>query len=102
MYVGKLVETAETEEMYYNPQHPYTEALLSSVPNPDLAVAKNRIVLSGEVPNPSNPPSGCYFHPRCRYARPRCSEEEPLLREVNPGHFVACHLSEELSLRGVV
>ncbi len=102
MYVGKLVETAETEEMYYNPQHPYTEALLSSVPNPDLAVAKNRIVLSGEVPNPSNPPSGCYFHPRCRYARPRCSEEEPLLREVNPGHFVACHLSEEFSLRGVV
>jgi peptide/nickel transport system ATP-binding protein len=102
MYVGKLVETAETEEMYHNPQHPYTEALLSSVPNPDLAVVKNRIVLSGEVPNPSNPPSGCYFHPRCRYARPRCSEEEPLLREVNPGHFVACHLSEELSLRGVV
>jgi len=101
MYVGKLVETAETEELYHNPLHPYTEALLSSVPNPDPIVSRKRIVLVGEVPSPSNPPSGCYFHPRCGYAQERCSTEEPTLREVRPGHFVACHLADTLSLRGV-
>jgi|YNPNPStandDraft_1061719.scaffolds.fasta_scaffold42995_2 peptide/nickel transport system ATP-binding protein len=101
MYVGKLVEMAETEELYHGPQHPYTEALLSSVPNPNLDVQKNRIVLSGEVPSPSKPPSGCYFHPRCRYAIPMCAQEEPPLLEVAPGHFAACHLADQLSLRGV-
>ena len=101
MYVGKLVEMAETEELYHGPQHPYTEALLSSVPNPNLDVQKNRIVLSGEVPSPSKPPSGCYFHPRCRYAIPMCAQEEPPLHEVAPGHFAACHLADQLSLRGV-
>ncbi len=101
MYVGKLVEMAETEELYHAPQHPYTEALLSSVPNPNLDVQKNRIVLSGEVPSPSKPPSGCYFHPRCRYAAPICAQEEPPLREVTPGHLAACHLADQLSLRGV-
>jgi len=102
MYVGKLVETAETEELYHNPKHPYTEALLSSVPKPDPAAKKDRIVLSGEVPNPANPPSGCYFHPRCRYAQPICSQEEPSLLQVEPGHFAACHLAHKLSLRGVM
>lgn len=101
MYVGKLVEKAETEELYHNPRHPYTEALLSSVPNPDPKVIKNRIVLAGEVPSPSKPPSGCYFHPRCRYAVPICSEEAPPLKEVTPGHIAACHLADKLTLRGV-
>jgi peptide/nickel transport system ATP-binding protein len=99
--VGKLVEMAETEELYHDPRHPYTEALLSSVPNPNPDVQKNRIVLSGEVPSPSNPPNGCYFHPRCRYAAPVCAQEEPPLLEVTPGHFAACHFADRLSLRGV-
>jgi len=101
MYVGKLVETAETEELYKNPLMPYTEALLSAVPRPDPRAEKDRIILTGEVPDPSNPPSGCYFHPRCRYSQQICAEEEPELREVNPGHFAACHFAGELSLRGV-
>ncbi len=101
MYVGKLVETAETEELYMNPLMPYTEALLSAVPRPDPRMEKNRIILEGEVPDPSNPPSGCYFHPRCRYAQARCSQEEPALREIKPEHFAACHFAEELTLRGV-
>jgi peptide/nickel transport system ATP-binding protein len=102
MYVGKLVETASTEDLYHAPKHPYTEALLSSVPIPDPAAKKNRIVLAGEVPNPSHPPSGCYFHPRCPYAQlPLCSTEEPLLREIGAGRFVACHLADRLALRGV-
>ena len=103
MYVGKLVELASTEELYYNPQHPYTEALLSAVPKPDprLRNKGNRIRLEGEVADPASPPSGCYFHPRCRYARDRCKVETPALREVAPGHFAACHFSEELQLRGV-
>jgi peptide/nickel transport system ATP-binding protein len=102
MYVGKVVELAETGELYADPQHPYTEALLSAVPKPDprLRGKRNRIVLQGDVPDPSDPPSGCYFHPRCPYARERCKVEEPKLREVKPGRFAACHFSEELSLRG--
>ena len=102
MYVGKMIEKAGTEELYYNPKHPYTEALLSSVPKPTPGATRKRIVLSGEVPNPRNPPSGCYFHPRCAYAIPRCAQEEPPLVEVGPGHIAACHLAEQLSLRGVV
>jgi peptide/nickel transport system ATP-binding protein len=102
MYVGKLVEMADTEELYHNPMHPYTEALLSSVPNPDPMAVKNRIVLAGEVPNPRNPPSGCYFHPRCRYAVEQCMHETPPLVEAVPGHHVACHLHDRLTLRGVV
>ena len=101
MYVGKLVEMAETETLYHNPLHPYTEALLSSVPNPDPDAVKNRIVLVGEVPSSSKPPSGCYFHPRCRYAKPECSQEAPALRQATPGHVVACHFAETLALRGV-
>jgi peptide/nickel transport system ATP-binding protein len=101
MYVGKLVEMAETEELFTNPQHPYTEALMSAVPKPDPRASKERIMLPGEVADPANPPSGCYFHPRCRYAGEICEVEEPELREISPEHFVSCHRAEELRLRGV-
>jgi len=102
MYVGKLVESAETDELYMNPQHPYTEALMSAVPKPDPRARSKRIVLSGEVADPANPPPGCYFHPRCRYARDICRVEEPQLKETSAEHFVSCHLVEELALRGVL
>jgi peptide/nickel transport system ATP-binding protein len=105
MYVGKLVELASTDELYAQPQHPYTEALLSAVPQPDPLIRdqKQRIVLEGEVPDPANPPSGCYFHPRCSYSDgARCAHETPALRETTPLHFVACHYAEELSLRAAV
>jgi len=101
MYVGKLVELAETEELYINPKHPYTEALLSAVPKNDPEVKMERIILSGEVANPADPPSGCYFHPRCSYARDICRQETPMWEEVAPEHYVACHLASELDLRGV-
>lgn len=104
MYVGKIVELAPTVELYTRPKHPYTEALLSAVPKPDptLRSRKNRIALQGEVADPSDPPSGCYFHPRCPYAKDRCRTETPALREMGNGHQVACHFAEELELRGVV
>ncbi|MEZ4736891.1 MAG: ATP-binding cassette domain-containing protein [Caldilineaceae bacterium] len=103
MYVGKLVELAPTEAIFANPQHPYTEALLSAVPKPDPRVRRQRqrIVLEGDVADPANPPSGCYFHPRCRYAKARCSTETPPLRRISEGHYAACHYSEELTLQGV-
>ncbi len=101
MYVGKLVEMANTDVIYPHPLHPYTEALMSAVPRPDPRAAKERIVLEGEVADPANPPSGCYFHPRCRYATEICRVETPTLRELQPGHFVSCHRAEELSLLGV-
>lgn len=101
MYVGKLVEMAATEELYLNPLHPYTEALMSAAPKADPELKSNRIVLEGEVPDPANPPGGCYFHPRCRYAVDRCMTEAPKLMEVRPGHFAACHRASELSLRGI-
>ena len=101
MYVGKLVEMATTDEIYPAPLHPYTEALMSAVPRPDPRATKQRIVLEGEVADPSNPPSGCYFHPRCRYAKDICSRETPHLREIEPAHYVSCHRAEELSLTGV-
>ncbi|NLD74239.1 MAG: dipeptide ABC transporter ATP-binding protein [Chloroflexi bacterium] len=101
MYVGRLVETAETEELYLNPRHPYTEALLSSVPRPDPTAIKKRIMLEGEVPSPANPPPGCHFHPRCRYATDECRHEVPILREIAPEHFVACHRADVLHLAGV-
>ncbi len=101
MYVGRLAEVAPTEELYANPQHPYTEALLSSVPKSAPDEVRDRIVLKGEIANPADPPSGCYFHPRCNYAQDRCREETPPLREISPGHFAACHFSEELDLRGI-
>jgi len=102
MYVGKMVEMATTEELYPHPLHPYTEALMSAVPRPDPRAAKQRIVLEGEVADPANPPSGCYFHPRCRYAEEVCRVETPVLRELKPERFVSCHRAEALSLAGVV
>ena len=101
MYVGRLVELAETVELFTNPLHPYTEALMSAVPKPDPRQKQKRMILSGEVANPANPPSGCYFHPRCKYAQEVCSVQEPVWNEVRPAHFVACHRAEELELRGV-
>lgn len=101
MYVGKIVESADVSDLFTNPLHPYTEALLSAVPEPDPDRKMQRIILKGEVANPANPPSGCYFHPRCRYALDICKVEMPPLREVQPGHFAACHQAEELELKGV-
>ncbi|MAS34055.1 MAG: peptide ABC transporter ATP-binding protein [Anaerolineaceae bacterium] len=104
MYVGKVAEVAEGLDLYINPQHPYTEALMSSVPisNPRQRNRSERIRLAGEVADPSNPPSGCYFHPRCQYAQDRCKQEEPLLRLTDEGHYAACHYSDELDLRGAI
>lgn len=107
MYVGKIVESAEAATLYAHPRHPYTEALMSAVPihNPRLRHQKQRIRLKGEIADPANPPSGCYFHPRCTYAKERCAIETPALRVIESQaadeHFVACHLAEELNLRGV-
>lgn len=101
MYVGKVVESAETQELYTHPLHPYTEALTSAVPRPDPRAKKQRIILRGEVASPANPPSGCYFHPRCRFAEERCSTETPELREIRPGHMAACHFAGQLDLQGV-
>ena len=101
MYVGRLVERATTNELFTAPRHPYTEALLSAVPKSDPDDERHRIILQGEIPNPANPPTGCYFHPRCRYAKDICRVDTPLLEEISPGHFAACHFSKELSLRGV-
>ena len=99
MYLGRMVEYGETEKLFANPQHPYTEALLSAVPVADPEIKMDRIPLEGEIPNPANPPDGCYFHARCRYCTERCCHEAPDLREVN-GRMVACHRAEELELRG--
>jgi len=101
MYVGKLVELAETRELYRSPKCPYTEALMSAVPKPDPLKRTERIVLTGDVPSPANPPPGCTFHPRCAYAQEVCRREEPPLEEILPGHYVRCHLARELDLKGV-
>ncbi len=97
MYVGKIAETATTGELFSHPIHPYTEALLSAIPAVDPRTKKERIILTGEIPNPARPPSGCYFHPRCRHAKDICRQVEPEWREIRPDHFVACHFAEELS-----
>ena len=102
MYVGKVVELATTKALFANPKHPYTEALLSAVPNPDPLQLIEPVILPGEVADPAKPPSGCYFHPRCRYAIDRCIQEAPQLREIEPEHFASCHRADELSLLGVV
>ncbi|MDE0608600.1 MAG: ATP-binding cassette domain-containing protein [Anaerolineaceae bacterium] len=98
MYVGKIVEICDTDDLFNDTRHPYTEALLSSAPTPDPRVRRRHVQLQGEVPDPANPPSGCYFHPRCIHARERCQTETPLLRETRPGHWSACHFAEELDL----
>jgi peptide/nickel transport system ATP-binding protein len=102
MYVGKLVEMAPTAELFSSPKHPYTEALMSAIPRPDPRPREKRILLTGEVANPANPPSGCYFHPRCRYVQDVCRSEEPEFRELATGHLVKCHRAAELSLSGAV
>lgn len=102
MYVGKVVEVAPVNALFVSPKHPYTEALMSAVPiqNPRFRSRQTRIRLEGEVADPSNPPSGCYFHPRCGYAQQRCSTEAPELRDLGGARFVACHYADELELAG--
>ena len=105
MYLGKMVELADVDELYRNPRHPYTVALLSAIPNPDPRVKKKRLVLKGDIPSPAAPPSGCRFHTRCwlreRLGNPeRCVTEEPVFRDIGAGHQAACHFSEDISAIG--
>jgi peptide/nickel transport system ATP-binding protein len=99
MYVGQIVELVPTKAVFARPRHPYTAALMRAVPVPDPRAASTGAILGGEVPSPAAPPSGCYFHPRCRFAEDRCRGEAPLPREVSPGHFARCHFAEQLSLQ---
>jgi len=101
MYLGNIVELAASNELYENPRHPYTEALLSAVPTTDPDQKSHRIVLEGDVPSPADPPSGCKFHPRCRFAKDICNQQDPEWREISPNHWVACHLTDELNLSGI-
>lgn len=101
MYVGKIMEVGQAEEVYQGPRHPYTEALMSAVPVIDPDVKPERILLQGDVPNPANAPSGCTFHPRCRYAKKICSQEEPPLEDIGDEHYVACHFADDFSLKGI-
>lgn len=101
MYVGRLVELADTRSLFLSPRHPYTEALLSAVPKPDPRVRSQSIVLEGDVPDPAHPPTGCHFHPRCRYAEDRCRTETPRLTDMGNGHLAACHFAGEIPLEGI-
>jgi oligopeptide transport system ATP-binding protein len=100
MYLGEIVELADTDELFKEPLHPYTKALIAAVPIPDPKARSIKIVLPGEVPSPINPPSGCRFHPRCNYAKQTCKEVVPVLEEVEPGHLVACHEWQKIKLKG--
>ncbi|MDF2538408.1 MAG: peptide transporter ATP-binding protein [Herbinix sp.] len=102
MYLGKMVEYAPTGDLFRNPLHPYTEALLSAVPVADPTIVIERIPLEGEIPNPANPPSGCFFHTRCKYATDQCKTQDVEFIEKEPGHYVACHRADELKLKGII
>ena len=101
MYVGQLVELADTDALFHRPKHPYTSSLMAAIPAPDPRKRGDRARLKGEVANPANPPSGCYFHPRCPHATDVCTRESPMFEEIEPGHFVRCHHAKELKLTGV-
>lgn len=94
MYLGKVVELTGRDELFNNPLHPYTQALMSAIPIPDPHLKRKRVILKGDVPSPLNPPTGCRFHPRCPIAEPNCSVDEPEFRELRPNHWVACHYAE--------
>ncbi len=95
MYLGKIVEIAPKEELFANPKHYYTQALISAIPIPDIHTKREHIILQGDIPSPVNPPEGCHFHTRCPYVTEKCMESEPQLREICNGHKVACHLVGE-------
>jgi len=97
MYLGKIVEIADKKNLFDSPLHPYTKALLSSIPVPNPVLKRERVILKGDVPSPINPPSGCRFHTRCPFATEKCKSEEPALRELTENHFVSCHFAEQLS-----
>ena len=103
MYLGRIVELAAVDVLFANPKHPYTEALFSAIPRPDPDNQPAPIILAGDVPSPADPPRGCHFHPRCRYARPICTREQPVLKPAvgNEDHLVACHFGEHLALKGI-
>jgi peptide/nickel transport system ATP-binding protein len=101
MYLGKIAELTRTQELFLNPKHPYTEALMSSVPIPDPGFKAKRIILKGDVPSPVNPPSGCTFHPRCNYAKNICRTNIPEYRDLGEEHFVTCHFADTLNLRSL-
>jgi peptide/nickel transport system ATP-binding protein len=102
MYLGRMAEVAPTADLFYQPLHPYTEALMSAIPALDPDDVMKPVILEGEIPSPANPPTGCPFHPRCPYAQAVCKEEIPEWKEYRPGHFAACHFADQLSLKGAL
>lgn len=102
MYLGRIVELAPTSKLFYQPLHPYTEALMSAIPDLDPDRAMKPVMLEGEIPSPANPPSGCHFHPRCRYVQEICKTQAPEFKEYRPGQFAACHFADQLELQGAL